>query len=119
MYPIPDDFDLNGFIGSAMYEFCMNANQIRLKFNTGLQIVVEGSMNLRLSANSDDLLTVSPQSPSLDINRLVDSEVISIHLNQNRMNLRLNLANGHSLELIGDEPYECYRVQWNHREVIV
>jgi len=119
MYPIPDDFDLNGLRGSTIYEFCMNANQIRLKFNTGLQIVVEGSMNLRLSTNGDDLLTISPQSPSLDINRVVDSEVISIHLNQNRMNFHLNFANGHSLELIGDEPYECYRVEWKNREVIV
>ncbi len=119
MYPIPDDFDVNCFIGAKLYEFCMNANQIRLKFNTGLQIVVEGRMILRLSANSDDLLTISPQSPSLDIHSLVEAEVISLHLSQHRMNLRFNFADGQMLDLIGDDPYECYRLQSNDREVIV
>lgn len=119
MYPIPDDFDVKCFIGAKLYEFCMNANQIRLKFNTGLQIVVEGRMILRLSANSDDLLAISPQSPSLDFYSLVEAEVISVHLSHNRMNLRFDFPDGQTLDLIGDDPYECYRIQSNDRELIV
>jgi hypothetical protein len=119
MYPIPADFDANCFVGSTLYEFCVNANQIRLKFDSGLEIVVEGQMTLRTPTRCDDTLTISPQSPSIQICSLIETEVISMHLSPNRMNLTLVFTDGHYLELVGDDPYECYRIQTQGREVIV
>lgn len=119
MYPIPADFDTNCFIGSTLYEFCVNANQIRLKFDSGLEIVVEGQMTLHSPTKSDESLTISPQSPSVHLHTLIETEVTSIQLSPNRMNVTLGFTDGQYLELIGDDPYECYRIQTHDREVIV
>lgn len=119
MYPIPVDFDTGCFVGSTLYEVCSNANQIRLKLDSGLDIVVEGRMVLRASATQGDSVTISPQSPSIQIYSLIETQITSVQLSPHRMNLILFFSGGQSVELIGDEPYECYRIQLEDREVIV
>ena len=126
MYPIRDDFGANCFIGTTLYELCLNANQIRLLFDSGCKIVLEGKLVLRNASNGESAsdanttpVIVTPQSPNLDLFLLIEAQVASAQLDRNRMNLTLEFSDGQAIELIGDEPYECYKIQIGGAEIVV
>lgn len=126
MNPIREDFDVQCFVGATLYELCLNANQMRLLFDTGLKIIAEGNLVLR-SPSADDSVAptslaeviITPQSPNLELFRLIECQISSVRLSPNRMNLLFVFSSGQSLELIGDDPYECYRIQIEDEEIIV
>jgi hypothetical protein len=47
------------------------------------------------------------------------SQVTSVQIDEQRLNLGLIFASGQMLSLIGDEPYECYTVQKDGKHIIV
>ena len=122
MYPLPKDFDISSLVGVKLYEIAFNANQIRLMFE-GVSIVIEGRMIMNAVLDSQDFedsgLNITAQAPDLQILRLIESEIVSVHSDPNRLNLSLVFSNHQTLVLIGDEPYECYQIHVSDRIVIV
>lgn len=124
MYPIREDFNPACLIGMRLYQVCINANQIRLQFDSGSSIVLEGKLVLGyaydVSESKQNLIIIAPNLLDLDLFRLIESEVTSSYLNPNRLNLSLEFSNKQMIELIGDEPYECYKIQiGNDEEILV
>lgn len=122
MYPIPKDFDVSSLTGIKLYGITFTANQIILMFDEG-RIVVEGRMILRTLPASSDVqdigLDISAQDPDIQLLSMIESNVVSVRIDEVRLNLSLTFSNGQTLVLIGDEPYECYTIEAGSRTLLV
>ena len=123
MYELPKHFDAHCFVGRSLYEIAFNANQVRLMFDSGLRIVVEGTMVLANAAipskSTDSPININPQNPDVQLLNLIEAQVESAWIDEKRFNLTLAFSNGRTLALIGGDPYECYKIQNGKEELIV
>ena len=123
MYQLPKDFEISSLAGSKLYEIAFNANQIRLMFDSRVNIVVEGRMVMESSSISSDStdsgLNITAQAPTIKLLDLIESQVVSIQIDEQRLNLKFTFSKGQTLTLIGNEPYECYTVHIGDKAIIV
>ena len=126
MYPIREDFDAKFLIGASLCEVCFNANQIKMWFDSGCTIVLEGCLVHRIEGQGaivcDTNMTdvaVTPQTPSVSLFRLIERQVANVRFDQRRFNTTIEFSDGQSIELIGEEPYECYKIKFGDDEILV
>jgi hypothetical protein len=117
MFPLPKEFDESRFVGQMLYEIAFNANQIRLFFSPNLSIVVEGEIRFRDNANEE--LSISPQSPKLELLQLLESTVESTNLDSSRSEMELRFKGDIRLSLLSDDNYESYRIDADEKSYLV
>ena len=100
-----------------MYEIGFNANQIRLSFAPSLSIVVEGVMKMRVGQLEE--ISISPESPRLELLRLIESTVESVYLDPSRSEMELRFNGNANLTLLADDNYESYTIVTEEKSYVV
>ena len=119
MYEIPEDLDIQRFVGLVVHSVRFNENQIVFDFEEAYtQIVIEGEFKHSGGAIIADGEIRSPPVSSSSLMQLVYSTV-SDCTSPDRRNLLFSFSNGHTFTAINSEYYESFRIYIDHKEFIL
>jgi hypothetical protein len=118
MYGLPPDFDQHVFVGHSLEEICFNQNQIALRFDGNISLVIESAFCHQLTEESDAAIIDVPVAHSNILELLGHSVTDAAVVGQRT--LVLIFDNGHRISVFDNLPdYEAFRIVLPDKESIV
>lgn len=118
MYKIPLEFDVNTLKGQLIIQIAFGLNYIIFLFDNGF-VQLSGSFSIYFNNRKTKYNEVFPVTSDLGLLNLLEKQIIKAEVNENRSTLILEFEAGTTLELIGNEEYESYRIKMNGQEFII
>ena len=118
MYKIPENFDISVLKNEVINQIAFGFNFITLFFNKGF-IQFTGSFSFGYNEKQSYYDEVSPVRNDFGLLQILEKEITSIKLTNNREELELGFETGLTLCLIGDEMYESFIINIDGNEIRV
>ena len=98
---------------------CFNLTQIYIHFGSSIHVGIESPYSLVDTNGKERFFNVYPVSSDNEILQFLDKKVRSVAINKTRTNFCIRFEDNTSINLIGDNSYESYRIKINERIIIV
>lgn len=119
MHKIPEDLDLNIIKGKTVNQVVFGLNAISILFSPKLFIQWSGGFSISILGKKNEFESVFPVQNDFGLLKLLEKEVVSVSISQNRDMLSITFNDNINLELISDIYYESFTVYINDKEIII